>query len=80
MNDIGIRLYHDQHQWEVWIGPKSDLGDDNVINAFILGIGQSQEEALSNAVYELAAVTCRIVDRLLREKLSSSTSTETGDR
>lgn len=57
MNDIGTRIYEDNGEYEVWIGPASDLRDGNIINAFIVGIGSTRDEAVENAVRELESVT-----------------------
>ena len=57
VRDIGTRIYIEDGQYEVWIGPDSDLRDDNVINAFVAGVGDTRAEAVADAVRELEAVT-----------------------
>lgn len=54
--DIGARIYVEDGEYEVWVGPASDLADDNVKNAFIAGIGPSRDEAVAHAVRELEGV------------------------
>ncbi len=58
--DIGARIYMEHGQYEVWIGPASDLESNNVINAFVAGIGSTRDAAVTEAVGELEAVLERL--------------------
>lgn len=56
MNDIGTRIYVEDGEHEVWVGPAGDLEAGNVINAFIAGLGQTRDDAVADAVRKLEAV------------------------
>ena len=53
---IGARIYEDNGEFEVWIGPAQDLADDNIINAFVAGVGSTRDEAVGKAVAGLEAL------------------------
>ena len=54
--DIGVRVYYDAGEYEVWVGPANDLKFDNIVNAFCAGIGASRDAAVADAVRELEAL------------------------
>lgn len=53
MNAIGMHIYVEEGEYEVWIGPAGDLSSDNIINAFVVGTGATRDEAIEMAVREL---------------------------
>ncbi len=53
--EIGIRIYHDT-EFEVWMGPTEDLKSDNVINAHIIGLGETKAQAVERAIGELETI------------------------
>jgi len=55
--NISARMYLENGEYEVWVGPAGDLERDNIINAFIAGIGSTRDEAVAAAVRELEALT-----------------------
>jgi hypothetical protein len=55
-NDIGTRIYVDDGEYEVWVGPASELKADYISNAFIAGMGQTRNQAVADAVRKLEAV------------------------
>ncbi len=56
MAEIGMRVYCEDGEYEVWIGPAGDLESGNIINSFIAGVGVSRDEAVGNAVRDLEAL------------------------
>lgn len=56
-SEISARIYVEDGLYEVWIGPIGDLEDDNIINAFIAGLGATRDEAVADAVRSLEAIT-----------------------
>ncbi len=55
--DLGVRIYVDSGEFEVWIGPALELSSNNIINAFIAGVGPTRDAAVMDAVRELEHVT-----------------------
>ena len=53
---VGVRIYIEHGQFEVWVGPAGDLADDNIENAFIAGTGATRDTAVSDAVRDLQII------------------------
>jgi len=54
---ISSRIYFEDGEYEVWVGPAGDLEADNIKNAFIAGMGHTREQAVADAVRALETAT-----------------------
>lgn len=60
---FGLRVYPEGGGYEVWFGPAEDLDAGNIINACVIGTGDSVDAALADARRELVAVLQAIEGR-----------------
>mgnify|MGYP000216819305 CR=1 FL=1 len=56
MGALALRIYREMAHFEVWIGPSEEMATGNIINAHIIGLGETRELALADAQREAANV------------------------